>query len=74
MREDRKLQDSYGYQHICIEVSDIRKAWKVVTSNGIKPDTEISLGLDGAYQFWLTDPDGNRMEFMEYTEGAMQLL
>lgn len=65
LREDRELQDSYGYQHICIEVSDIHKAWEVVTSNGIKPDTEISCGLDGAYQFWITDPDGNRVELME---------
>lgn len=74
LHEERELQDTYGYQHICIEVSDIHNAWDVVTSNGIKPDTEITRGLDGAYQFWLTDPDGNRMELMEYKEGAMQLL
>ena len=39
----------------------------------MKPDTEISLGADGAYQFWLVDPDGNRLELMEYAEGAKQL-
>ena len=72
-REDRNLQDAYGYQHICLEVADIHAAWDAVTANGLTPDTDISLGADGAYQFWLTDPDGNRLELMEYAPGAKQL-
>lgn len=64
----------YGFQHICLEVPDIHAAWDAVCANGIKPDTEIALGAEGAYQFWLTDPDGNKLELMEYAEGAMQLL
>ncbi len=64
----------YGYQHICLEVPDIQEAWKAVTFNGIKPDTEITLGIEGAYQFWLTDPDGNKLELMQYTPEAKQLL
>lgn len=36
--------------------------------------TEIALGAEGAYQFWLVDPDGNRLELMEYAPGAKQLL
>ena len=73
MQEDRDLSDAFGYQHICIEVEDIRAAFDAVRQNGLVPDTEISLGPDGAYQFWLTDPDGNRLELMQYTEKAMQL-
>ncbi|MBR1759033.1 MAG: Gfo/Idh/MocA family oxidoreductase [Lachnospiraceae bacterium] len=72
-KEDRNLQDAYGYQHICIEVEDIHAAWDAVKRNGLTPDTEISLGADGAYQFWLVDPDGNRLELMQYTENAKQL-
>ncbi len=72
-KEDRDLTDAYGYQHICIEVQDIHAAWDAVKANGLIPDTEISLGADGAYQFWLTDPDGNRLEMMEYAPGAKQL-
>lgn len=72
-KEDRDLTDAYGYQHICIEVQDIHAAWDTVKANGLIPDTEISLGADGAYQFWLTDPDGNRLEMMEYAPGAKQL-
>lgn len=73
-KEQRNLTNFYGYQHICLEVSDINLAWDAVTKNGIKPDTEISLGIEGAYQFWLTDPDGNKLELMEYTAMAKQLL
>ncbi len=73
LEEDRKLDDAKGYQHLCIEVEDIHAAWDAVTKNGLKPDEEIRLGPDGAYQFWLTDPDGNRLELMQYSETAMQL-
>ena len=73
-QEERNRADAYGYQHICIEVEDIHKAWDAVVGNGLKPDTEIALGPDGAYQFWLTDPDGNRVELMQYSENAKQLL
>jgi lactoylglutathione lyase len=72
LEESQDLQFSYGFQHICIEVSDIQESWKAVTANGITPDTEINLGADGAYQFWITDPDGNRLEFMEYGPDALQ--
>ncbi len=73
-KEERDLSGYYGYQHICLEVSDIHAAWDAVIQNGLKPDTEVSLGVDGAYQFWLTDPDGNRLELMQYTAEAKQLM
>ena len=73
LKEDRDLSDAYGYQHLCLEVDDIQAAYDAVVANGITPDTEIQLGADGAYQFWLVDPDGNRLELMEYAPGAKQL-
>lgn len=73
-REQRDRSKLYGFQHICLEVPDIHAAWDAVLYNGIKPDTEIALGIEGAYQFWLTDPDGNKLELMEYAPGARQLL
>ncbi len=72
-KEERDLSSYDGFQHICLEVSDIHQAWQAVTANGVKPDTQISLGADGAYQFWLVDPDGNRLELMEYAQDALQL-
>lgn len=73
-RDAGKLGQYYGYQHICLETSDIHRAWDAVVANGLRPDKKIVLGCDGAYQFWLTDPDGNRLELMEYTPEAKHLL
>ncbi len=73
LKEDRHLDDAGGYQHLCIEVADIQAAWDAVTRNGLIPDEPIRYGPDGAYQFWLTDPDGNRLELMQYTEEALHL-
>ncbi len=72
-KEDLDLSDALGYQHICIEVEDIHAAWDAVKNNGLIPDTEIRLGGDGAYQFWLVDPDGNRLELMQYTKDSLQM-
>ena len=73
-KEERNLMPYYGYQHICLEVSDIKEAWDAVIANGLTPDTPISLGADKSWQFWLVDPDGNRLELMEYADVAKQLL
>ena len=73
LKEDRHLDDTCGYQHLCIEVADIQAAWDAVSLNGLVPDEPIRYGPDGAYQFWLTDPDGNRLELMQYTDEALHL-
>lgn len=73
-KETGDLRKFYGYQHICLEVADIHTAWNAVTSNGIQPYTQINMGCEGAYQFWMEDPDGNQIELMEYAPGAKQLL
>lgn len=73
-REAEDVSRYYGYQHISIEVSDIQETWDTVVANGLKPDSDITLGCDNAYQFWLTDPDGNRMEMHCYTNKSKQLL
>ncbi|MGN1016810.1 MAG: VOC family protein [Faecousia sp.] len=73
-KKQRNPEGHYGYQHLCLEVTDIRKAWDAVTRNGVRPFTQITLGCEGAYQFWMEDPDGNKIEMMEYTPEAKQLL
>ncbi len=67
-------QTCYGYQHLCLEVSDIDLAWKAVIDNGLTPDTPIKIGADGSMQFWLVDPDGNRIELMAYMKDSKQLI
>lgn len=73
-KERRELSGVYGYQHICLEVADIHEAWNTVIANGLTPDTAISLGGDRSYQFWLTDPDGNKLELMQYQACSKQMM
>ena len=68
------LQDFCRYQHLCLEMDDIQKAWNAGRANGLVPDSQIVKGADGALNFWLVDPDGNRIELMQYIPGAKQLL
>ena len=72
MEEPGELSNKYGYQHLAIEVEDIHATWAAVTEKGIIPDSEINMGPDFTYQFWIHDPDGNRIEFMEYTDLSLQ--
>ncbi len=67
------LSGKCGYQHLCLQVPDIQEAWDEVVSKGIKPTSNIRLGRDNSYQFWVADPDGNRIELMQYTEKSHQL-
>ena len=67
------LAGKYGYQHLSIEVKSIKDTWDEVMKNGVVPDTEISQGPDYTYQFWVHDPEGNRIEFMEYTDLSLQV-
>ena len=66
---DKAEGQSYG--HICLEVEDIERTVSVLTERGVEC-TPIKLGGDGAYQSWLADPDGNRIELHQYTPEAKQ--
>lgn len=37
-------------------------------------DTDIYKGPDGTYTMLVSDPDGNKIEFMQYTSESLQLL
>ncbi|MCR3907082.1 MAG: VOC family protein [Tenericutes bacterium] len=62
-----------GYQHLCIEVENIKEVAKDLVSKGIELTHEVILGLDHNYQCWVKDPDGNPIELMEYGVDALQL-
>lgn len=44
-----------------------------LTDKGIVPDTPINLGPDYTKQFWIHDPEGNRIEIVEYTDRSFQI-
>lgn len=59
------------FRHLCFEVENI-KGWAAgLIEKGYM--TEIRRGkTDGVLQCWIDDPDGNRIEFHEYDENAVQ--
>ncbi len=73
LEEAGDLAGKYGYQHLSIEVEDIHGTWDEVVKNGVVPDSPINMGPEYTYQFWVHDPEGNRIEFMEYTDLSLQV-
>ena len=73
LEEPGDLSRQYGYQHLSIQVENIRDTYEEMLRRGVTPDTEIGRGPDFTYQFWIHDPEGNRIEFMEYTPLSLQL-
>jgi lactoylglutathione lyase len=61
-----------GHSHMCYEVDNIEEAIRKVRSKGVNIESEIKKGKSGAFQFWILDPDGNRIEIMELPPDSMQ--
>lgn len=64
---------SLGYQHFCFEVADIQSACEKLQNAGIQIRRGPKLGLDQTWQLWIEDPDGNQIEFHQYTDRSLQL-
>lgn len=78
--EDRQQKslpgfDEIGYTHFAVIVDDLKKVREHILSLGGEEylDSDISLGLDHTWQMWIHDPDGNKIELMEYTGESLQL-
>lgn len=63
-----------NYNHVALLVEDIRAAHEELITKDIPVDSAPSLGLEGTWQMWSHDPDGNMIEFMQYTEKSWQLI
>ena len=62
-------QQSYG--HLCLEVDDVAATVAELRGKGLEV-TDAVLGGDQAWQAWLSDPDGNRIELHGYTPESWQ--
>ena len=58
-------------KHICLEVEDIDAVVGQLTAQGVDVSTK-KYGADNAWQAWITDPSGVRIELMQYTEVSTQ--
>jgi len=59
--------------HFCLECADIQRTAEALRATGVKLTVEPKMGADNNWQCWAEDPDGNRIEFMQMAENAMQL-
>ena len=60
------------YKHFCLEVTGLDAYREKLRGKGLAV-TEITTGLDNSRQAWVTDPDGNAIELMEYCHSSLQL-
>lgn len=63
-----------NYSHFSLTVEDIHALRRDIIARGGEEylDTQIDVGVDGSLEMWMHDVDGNKLEFMEYTENSLQ--
>jgi len=66
------LKGGNQMNHLCFEVTGLKEFRTELISRGVKIG-DISSGMDHSLQAWTGDPDGNAIEFMEYTHASWQL-
>ena len=64
----------FNYQHFAIIVDDIEQTKADLIAGNVGIDTDISFGPDFTYQMWIHDPDGNKIEIMQYTDESFQVV
>ncbi|MGB9606841.1 MAG: VOC family protein, partial [Bryobacteraceae bacterium] len=55
--------------HIAIQCRDVRRLHRYLEEHGLKP-APVETRADGNPGFWLKDPGGTRLEFVEYAPGG----
>lgn len=61
------------YRHFCLEVTGLDEFCRDLKTKGVDV-SEITMGMDHARQAWISDPDGNQIELMEYGHTSLQLI
>lgn len=68
-----KEEEKHQYDHICFVVENIEGLAMKLKDQGVAFAQELSVGKDTNKQFWLRDPDGNWLEFMELDPSSPQM-
>ncbi len=64
--------EAIGLNHVCLTVDDIDPVLAEIERHGIPLYRPKKLAVDGNYQAWIEDPDGNRIELMQMAPDGMQ--
>ena len=63
--------DEDRLSHIAFETNDARKMRDYLASKGIKVPQSLKPGLDKNLSFMVSDPEGRRIEFVQYMPGSL---
>ena len=62
-----------SYRHLQLEVDSLQETIRGLEARGLPTSGETPRqGRDGNWQYWVTDPDGNRIELMQVEEHSLQ--
>jgi lactoylglutathione lyase len=61
-----------SFRHICLKTDDLQATTEQLRAAGVMIDRGPSLGKDGNWQAWITDPDGNAIELMQISPDSPQ--
>jgi lactoylglutathione lyase len=67
-----ELKPGTQVNHVCLEVMGLKEFCATLEARGVRIHN-MKTGMDHSMQAWTTDPDGNLIEFMEYTRQSWQL-
>lgn len=65
------VESNAQLHHFCLQTDSIKEQRQRLVDLGYAA-REIIMGADGSLQFWATDPNGQSIEFQEYTDKSCQ--
>jgi lactoylglutathione lyase len=61
-----------SFMHLCLLTDDMHATVEQLRQADIAIDREPKVGMDGNWQAWIRDPDGNAIELMQLSEDSAQ--
>jgi lactoylglutathione lyase len=68
---DLKTEEQDRLSHIAFETDNLQQLRDYLASKGVKVPATIKPGLDGNLSFTIPEPNGHRVEFVEYRPGSL---
>jgi lactoylglutathione lyase len=67
---DGEVDIGTGFSHLVVQVDDLAATVDALTQAGLRPGSpDHPVGTDGPETSWLTDPDGYRIELVQWPPG-----
>ena len=67
---DGPVQAGSGFSHLVVQVDELAATIEALSQEGLEPGPEQHpAGTDGPRTSWLTDPDGYRIELVQWPAG-----